>query len=108
MKENAIYIPNFNICVKDFYIENGKFYYIDFVSKDYKVSLIKFPNDFYSNFIYDTNLKICYMNKNNYIPNLGIYDYQFNFLMGLTAILIAFSFLIGLVIVGATRWFMMF
>lgn len=103
MKENAIYIPNFKICIKDFYIKDDKFYYQDFDSNSYKFYFVQYPNEIYTNFIYDTDTKICYMSKNEVIPNLGIYEYQFNFLMGLTAILIAFSFLIGLIIVGATR-----
>lgn len=101
MKENAIYIPDLNICIKDFYIKNGKVHFIGF-DNNISVSSTSLQN-IYSNYIYESNNHICYINKNNYIPNLGIYDYQFNFLMGLTAILIAFSFLIGLVIVGATR-----
>ena len=101
MKENAIYIPNLNVCVKDFYI------------KDKKVFLVKFDNsvsisyhsvsNFQTNYVFNTETNICYIQKNDLIPNLGIYEYQFNFLMGLSAILIAFSFLIGLIIVGATR-----
>lgn len=106
MKENAIYIPDLNICIKDFYVKNGKVHFIGF-DNNISVSSVSLQN-IHSNYIYESNNNICYINKNNYIPNLGIYDYQFNFLMGLTAILIAFSFLIGLVIVGATRWFMMF
>ena len=57
----------------------------------------------YKQYIFNTETNICYIQKNDLIPNLGIYEYQFNFLMGLSAILIAFSFLIGLIIVGATR-----
>ncbi|QKF64688.1 hypothetical protein [Campylobacter corcagiensis] len=101
MKENAIYISNLENCVKDYYISNGKINYVNFNNEIF--TSIDFPKDIYTNFIYDTDTKICYMSKNEIIPNLGIYEYQFNFLMGLTAILIAFSFLIGLIIVGATR-----
>ena len=60
-------------------------------------------NNFQTNYVFNTETNICYIQKNDLLPNLGIYEYQFNFLMGLSAILIAFSFLIGLIIVGATR-----
>lgn len=101
MKENAIYIPELKSCVKDFYIANEKVYYIDFSDSVFVSNIL--PRDVYTNYLYESNRSICYLNKNEIIPNLGIYEYQFNFLMGLTAILIAFSFIIGLVIVGATR-----
>lgn len=101
MKENAIYIPELKSCVKDFYIKDKKIYYILF-DDNVSFSNVSF-SDIQTNFIYDTTTNICYIRKNEFMPNLGIYEYQFNFLMGLTAILIAFSFLIGLIIVGATR-----
>lgn len=102
MKENAIYVPNLNICVKDFYIKDQKVFFVNFddsVSTSY-YSLYNLQ----TNYIFNTETNICYIQKNDLIPNLGIYEHQFNFLMGLSAILIAFSFLIGLIIVGATRW----
>ena len=101
MKENAIYVPNLNICVKDFYIKDQKVFFVNFddsVSTSY-YSLYNLQ----TNYIFNTETNICYIQKNDLIPNLGIYEHQFNFLMGLSAILIAFSFLIGLIIVGATR-----
>ena len=102
MKENAIYIPNLKICVKDFYIKDKKVFLVNF---DNSVSTPLLPvSNFQTNYIFNTETNICYIQKNDLIPNLGIYEYQFNFLMGLSAILIAFSFLIGLIIVGATRW----
>lgn len=102
MKENAIYIPNLKICVKDFYIKDKKVFLVNF---DNSVSIPLLPvSNFQTNYIFNTETNICYIQKNDLIPNLGIYEYQFNFLMGLSAILIAFSFLIGLIIVGATRW----
>ena len=102
MKENAIYIPNLNICVKDFYIKDKKVFLVNF-DDSVSTSDHSFSN-FQTNYLFDTETNICYIQKNDLILNLGIYEYQFNFLMGLSAILIAFSFLIGLIIVGATRW----
>ena len=102
MKENAIYVPNLNICVKDFYIKDKKVFLVNF---DDSVSTSDYSfSNFQTNYVFNTETNICYIQKNDLIPNLGIYEYQFNFLMGLSAILIAFSFLIGLIIVGATRW----
>ena len=102
MKENAIYIPNLNIFVKDFYIKDKKVFLVNF---DNSVSIsYRSVSNFQTNYIFNTETNICYIQKNDLLPNLGIYEYQFNFLMGLSAILIAFSFLIGLIIVGATRW----
>lgn len=102
MKENAIYVPNLNVCVKDFYIKDQKVFFVNFddsvFTSYYSLSNLQ------TNYIFNTETNICYIQKNDLIPNLGIYEYQFNFLMGLSAILIAFSFLIGLIIVGATRW----
>ena len=102
MKENAIYIPNLNVCVKDFYIKDKKVFLVNF-DNSVSTPLLSVSN-FQTNYIFNTETNICYIQKNDLIPNLGIYEYQFNFLMGLSAILIAFSFLIGLIIVGATRW----
>lgn len=102
MKENAIYIPSLNICVKDFYIKDKTIFLENFDSS-VSISYDSIPN-FQTNYIFNTETNICYIQKNDLIPNLGIYEHQFNFLMGLSAILIAFSFLIGLIIVGATRW----
>lgn len=101
MKENAIYIPNLNVCVKDFYIKDKKVFLVNF---DDSVSTSDSISDFKTNYLFNTETNICYIQKSDLIPNLGIYEHQFNFLMGLSAILIAFSFLIGLIIVGATRW----
>lgn len=102
MKENAIYVPNLNICVKDFYIKDKKVFFVNF---DDSVSTSDYSfSNFQTNYVFNTETNICYIQKNDLLPNLGIYEYQFNFLMGLSAILIAFSFLIGLIIVGATRW----
>lgn len=100
MKENAIFVSNLNVCVKDFYIKDNKIYLVKF---DDSLLISDSINNIQTNYIFDTTSKICYSNKNEFIPNLGIYEYQFNFLMGLSAVLIAFSFLIGLIIVGATR-----
>ena len=101
MKENAIYVPNLNICVKDFYIKDKKVFFVNFddsvSTSDYSISDLK------TNYLFNTETNICYIQKSDLISSLGIYEYQFNFLMGLSAILIAFSFLIGLIIVGATR-----
>lgn len=101
MKENAIYVPNLNVCVKDFYIKDQKVFFVNFddsvFTSYYSLSNLQ------TNYIFNTETNICYIQKNDLIPNLGIYEHQFNFLMGLSAILIAFSFLIGLIIVGATR-----
>ena len=102
MKENAIYIPNLNICVKEFYIKDKKVFLVNF-DNSVSTPLLSVSN-FQTNYIFNTETNICYIQKNDLLPNLGIYEYQFNFLMGLSAILIAFSFLIGLIIVGATRW----
>ena len=102
MKENAIYIPNLNICVKDFYIKDKKVFFVNFDDSVF-TSYYSLSN-FQTNYIFNTETNICYIQKNDLIPNLGIYEHQFNFLMGLSAVLIAFSFLIGLIIVGATRW----
>ena len=101
MKENAIYIPNLNICVKDFYIKDKKVFFVNFDDSVF-TSYYSLYN-IQKNYIFNTETNICYIQKNDLIPNLGIYEHQFNFLMGLSAILIAFSFLIGLIIVGATR-----
>lgn len=101
MKENAIYVPNLNICVKDFYIKDKKVFFVNFDDSVF-TSYYSLYN-LQTNYIFNTETNICYIQKNDLIPNLGIYEYQFNFLMGLSAILIAFSFLIGLIIVGATR-----
>lgn len=101
MKENAIYIPNLNICVKDFYIKDKKVFFVNFDDSVF-TSYYSLYN-LQTNYIFNTETNICYIQKNDLIPNLGIYEHQFNFLMGLSAILIAFSFLIGLIIVGATR-----
>ena len=101
MKENAIYVPNLNICVKDFYIKDKKVFFVNFDDSVF-TSYYSLYN-LQTNYIFNTETNICYMQKNDLIPNLGIYEHQFNFLMGLSAILIAFSFLIGLIIVGATR-----
>ncbi|MBE2984230.1 hypothetical protein CCAL9344_04550 [Campylobacter sp. RM9344] len=101
MKENAIYIPDLNSCVKDFYIKDNTLFYVNF-DNSVSSSPSKFI-DFKTNFIFDTASNICYISKNELIPDLNIYEYQFNFLMGLSSILIAFSFLMGLIIVGATR-----
>ena len=101
MKENAIYVPNLNVCVKDFYIKDQKVFFVNFddsvFTSYYSLSNLQ------TNYIFNTETNICYIQKNDLLPNLGIYEHQFNFLMGLSAILIAFSFLIGLIIVGATR-----
>ena len=102
MKENAIYVPNLNICVKDFYIKDQKVFFVNFDDSVF-TSYYSLYN-LQTNYIFNTETNICYIQKNDLIPNLGIYEHQFNFLMGLSAILIAFSFLIGLIIVGATRW----
>lgn len=102
MKENAIYVPNLNICVKDFYIKDKKVFFVNFDDSVF-TSYYSLYN-LQTNYIFNTETNICYIQKNDLLPNLGIYEYQFNFLMGLSAILIAFSFLIGLIIVGATRW----
>lgn len=101
MKENAIYVPNLNICVKDFYIKDQKVFFVNFDDSVF-TSYYSLYN-LQTNYIFNTETNICYIQKNDLIPNLGIYEHQFNFLMGLSAILIAFSFLIGLIIVGATR-----
>lgn len=101
MKENAIYVPNLNICVKDFYIKDKKVFFVNFDDSIF-TSYYSLYN-LQTNYIFNTETNICYIQKNDLIPNLGIYEHQFNFLMGLSAILIAFSFLIGLIIVGATR-----
>ncbi len=101
MKENAIYVPNLNICVKDFYIKDKKVFFVNFDDSVF-TSYYSLYN-LQTNYIFNTETNICYIQKNDLIPNLGIYEHQFNFLMGLSAILIAFSFLIGLIIVGATR-----
>ena len=101
MKENAIYVPNLNVCVKDFYIKDQKVFFVNFDDSVF-TSYYSLYN-LQTNYIFNTETNICYIQKNDLIPNLGIYEYQFNFLMGLSAILIAFSFLIGLIIVGATR-----
>ena len=93
MKENAIYVPNLNICVKDFYIKDKKVFFVNF---DDSVSTSDYSfSNFQTNYVFNTETNICYIQKNDLLPN--------NFLMGLSAILIAFSFLIGLIIVGATR-----
>ena len=102
MKENAIYVPNLNICVKDFYIKDKKVFFVNFDDSVF-TSYYSLYN-LQTNYIFNTETNICYIQKNDLLPNLGIYEHQFNFLMGLSAILIAFSFLIGLIIVGATRW----
>ena len=102
MKENAIYVPSLNICVKDFYIKDGEVFFVNFDDSVF-TSYYSLYN-LQTNYIFNTETNICYIQKNDLIPNLGIYEHQFNFLMGLSAILIAFSFLIGLIIVGATRW----
>ena len=102
MKENAIYVPNLNICVKNFYIKDKKVFFVNFDDSVF-TSYYSLYN-LQTNYIFNTETNICYIQKNDLIPNLGIYEHQFNFLMGLSAILIAFSFLIGLIIVGATRW----
>ena len=101
MKENAIYIPNLKICVKDFYIKDKKVFLVNF---DNSVSISYHSLSNFKLIIF-LILKLIFVTfkKNDLIPNLGIYEHQFNFLMGLSAILIAFSFLIGLIIVGATR-----
>ncbi|WP_107832904.1 hypothetical protein [Campylobacter concisus] len=101
MKENAIYVPNLNICVKDFYIKDKKVFFVNFDDSVF-TSYYSLYN-LQTNYIFNTETNICYIQKNDLLPNLGIYEHQFNFLMGLSAILIAFSFLIGLIIVGATR-----
>lgn len=101
MKENAIYVPNLNICVKDFYIKDKKVFFVNFDDSVF-TSYYSLYN-LQTNYIFNTETNICYIQKNDLIPNLGIYEHQFNFLMGLSAILIAFSFLIGLIVVGATR-----
>lgn len=101
MKENAIYVPNLNICVKDFYIKDKKVFFVNFDDSVF-TSYYSLYN-LQTNYIFNTKTNICYIQKNDLLPNLGIYEHQFNFLMGLSAILIAFSFLIGLIIVGATR-----
>ena len=102
MKENAIYVPHLNLCVEDFYIKDKKVFFVNF--DDSVFSSYYSLSNFQTNYIFNTETNICYIQKNDLLPNLGIYEYQFNFLMGLSAILIAFSFLIGLIIVGATRW----
>lgn len=91
-----------NMCVKDVFLKNNNFYFKDFKGNTFMLDNI---NNIDSNFIYDDKNEICYMvhSKGNYITDFGIYDTDFNFLMGLSAILICFCFLIGLIIVGATR-----
>ena len=88
MKENAIYIPNLNICVKDFYIKDKKVFFVNFDDSVF-TSYYSLSN-FQTNYIFNTETNICYIQKNDLIPNLGIYEHQFNFLMGLSAILIAY------------------
>ena len=62
MKENAIYIPDLNICVKDFYVKNGKVHFIGF-DNNISVSSVSLQN-IYSNYIYESNNNICYIHKN--------------------------------------------
>ena len=78
MKENAIYIPNLNVCVKDFYIKDKKVFLVNF---DDSVSTSDYSfSNFQTNYLFNTETNICYIQKNDLIPNLGIYEYQFNFL----------------------------
>ena len=76
MKENAIYIPNLNICVKDFYIKDKKVFLVNF---DDSVSTSDYSfSDFQTNYLFNTETNICYIQKNDLLPNLGIYGYQFS------------------------------
>ncbi|PSM52716.1 hypothetical protein CRN67_03020 [Campylobacter blaseri] len=101
-------MPQFRECFKEILIKDKKFYLVDF-NNNPKFILINV--DFKDGFLYDKKSSKCYLSSNGSVfdnsvgklNEFGIYDYQFNFLMGLTAILICFSFLIGLIIVGATR-----
>lgn len=61
MKENAIYIPNLNICVKDFYIKDKTIFLENFDSS-VSISYDSIPN-FQTNYIFNTETNICYIQK---------------------------------------------
>lgn len=95
--QSAILINN--ICAKELYLKNNYFYYVDFDGKSGQV-LATFAN-LKSGFIYDKGS--CYFaNTTDYINELGIYQSDYNFLMGLLSLFICFSLFI-LVILSVSK-----
>lgn len=93
-----------NICVKDVYTKDGNWYFVDFDNSTKQI--LSFNGDIKSNFAFYPETGECHSihTDSRYISDLGIYDTDFNFLMGLSAILICSCFLVGLLIAGANRW----
>lgn len=93
MQQSAILVNN--ICVKELYLKGNYFYYTDFNGNSGQV-LANFSN-LKSGFIYDKGS--CYfVNNVDFINELGIYQSDYSFLMGLFSLLICFTLFILVVL----------
>ncbi|WP_457560556.1 hypothetical protein [Caminibacter sp.] len=86
----SILYKNKNICIEDYYYKNGYFYYKK-SSDGYWYKTWTSNNNLEYGYYYDSDNKICEYNQT--LKELGVTYDNYNFLIGLVAVLAGFTFL---------------
>jgi hypothetical protein len=91
----SIYLGQNDRCIEDYYLDNGTFYYQrSDNSKWYSINNNNMINKIHDGYVYDSTNDICKPDK-HLLLGMDIKDY--NFLLGLTGVLIGFTFLFFMV-----------